>query len=108
MTPISKVETPLPLFAVGTIAAEHANCFLAEVKTETEKVLRSFGSREYNALKVTNIPNGSRLNRVLKQMGVPHFPRPEPGSTVSQSANRKRKAKVAKKSVAKKAKADTG
>jgi hypothetical protein len=27
MTPISRVETPLPLFAVGTIAAEYADRF---------------------------------------------------------------------------------
>jgi hypothetical protein len=49
MTPILTVETPLPLFAVGTIAAEHANHFLVEVEAETEKVLGSFGLREYDA-----------------------------------------------------------
>jgi hypothetical protein len=108
MTHVLKVEAPLPLFAVGTIAAEHADRFLVEVETETEKVLGSFRPRDYNALRVTNIPNGSHLNRVLEQMGVPYFPRPEPGSTTSQSTNKKRKAEVAKNPAAKKAKADTG
>jgi hypothetical protein len=32
-TPTSKVETPLSLFAVGTIAMEHTDHFLAEVET---------------------------------------------------------------------------
>jgi hypothetical protein len=42
MTPVLKVETPLPSFVVGTIAVEHANHFLAEVETEPEGVLGSF------------------------------------------------------------------
>jgi hypothetical protein len=66
MTPVWKVETPLPLFAMGTIAVEHADHFLAEVETKTKKVLGSFGLREYDALRVANIPNGGRLNHVLK------------------------------------------
>jgi hypothetical protein len=65
------VENPLPLFAVGTIAAEHIDHFLAEVKMETEKVLGRFRPRQYDALKVVNILNGSRMNRVLEQLGVP-------------------------------------
>jgi hypothetical protein len=108
MTPVSKVETPLPLFVVGTIAAEHVDRFLAEVETEAEKVLGSFGPREYDAFKVANIPNDGRLNHVLEKMGVPYFPRPQPGSAASQSANKKRKAEVAKKLATKKAKAGSG
>jgi hypothetical protein len=107
-TPVSRVETPLLMFAMGTIAAEYADHFLAEVETETEKVLGSFGPREYDALRWVNIPNGGRLNRDFKQMGVLYSPRPGPGSTASQSANRKRKAVVAKKTAAKKAKAGSG
>jgi hypothetical protein len=61
MTPMSKVETPLPLFAV-----EHADHFLAEVETETERVLGSFGPREYDALRVATILNGSCLNHILE------------------------------------------
>jgi hypothetical protein len=38
-----KVETPLPLFAVGTIAAEHVDCVLVKIETEAERVLGSFG-----------------------------------------------------------------
>jgi hypothetical protein len=108
MTPMSKVETPLPLFAVGTIAVEHTDHFLAEVETETEKVLGSFRPREYNALRVANIPNGNCMNHVLKQMGVPYFPRPKLGSAASQSVNKKRKVEVAKKMAAKKVKAGMG
>jgi hypothetical protein len=80
---------------------------LAEVETEAERVLGSFGPREYDALMVANILNGGRLNRVLEQMGVPYFPRPQPGSVASQSANKKQKAEVAKKPATKKAKAGT-
>jgi hypothetical protein len=39
MTPVSKVETPLPRFTLGTIAMEHASRVLAEVETEAERVL---------------------------------------------------------------------
>jgi hypothetical protein len=42
-TPVSKVETPLPLFVVGNIAAEHTNRLLAKIETEAKKVLGSFG-----------------------------------------------------------------
>jgi hypothetical protein len=106
-TPVSKVETPLLLFAVGTIATELVDHFLAEVEIETERVLWSFEPREYNALRVVNISNDGRLNCVLEQMGVSYFPRPQPGSTASQSANKKWKAEVANKSTAKKAKASS-
>jgi hypothetical protein len=75
---------------------------------EIERVLGSFGPREYDALMAVNIPNGGRLNRILKQMGVSYFPRPQPGSAASQSANKKRKAEVAKKLATKKAKAGSG
>jgi hypothetical protein len=108
MTPMLKVETPQPLFAVGTIATEYADHFLVEVETEAKRVLESFGLREYNALIMVNISNGDRLNRVFEQIGVPHFPHPQPDSIASQSANKKWKAKVAKKPAAKKAKAGSG
>jgi hypothetical protein len=107
-TPMSKVQTPLPLFAVGTIAVEHAGCFLTEVKKEAERVLGSFGPREYDSLLVANIMYDSRLNHIHEQMGVPYFPCPQPGFTSSQAANKKRKAKVAKKPAAKKVKAGSG
>jgi hypothetical protein len=69
MTPVSKVETPLPLLAMGTIAAEHADHFLVEVKMEIEGMLGSFGPREYDALMAVNIPNGGHLNRIFKETG---------------------------------------
>jgi hypothetical protein len=39
MTHVSNIETCLPLFVVGTIAAEHTDHFLAEVEANTERVL---------------------------------------------------------------------
>jgi hypothetical protein len=108
MTPVLKVETPLPLFAVGSITVEHTDHFLVEVETEAERVLGSFRPREYDALAVANILNGGRLNHVLEQMRVTYFPRPQPGSAASQVASKKRKAEVSKKLVAKKAKAGLG
>jgi hypothetical protein len=41
-------------------------------------------------------------------MGAPYFPHPQPGSVASRSANKKRKAEVAKKLAAKKSKAGSG
>jgi hypothetical protein len=81
--PVSRVETPHLLFAMGTIAAEYADHFLVEVETETEKVLGRFGPREYDALILANIPNGGRLNRVFEQMEFLYSPCPEPGSVAS-------------------------
>jgi hypothetical protein len=64
MTPVSKVETPLPLFTLGSIAMQHASHILAEVEMEVERVLGGFWPREYDALVATNVPNGGRLNHV--------------------------------------------
>jgi hypothetical protein len=63
---VSKVETLLPLFAMGTIATEHTDHFLMEVETEAKRVLGSFGPRQYDALRVANITNDGRLNCVLE------------------------------------------
>jgi hypothetical protein len=57
---------PLQLFAVGAIVVAYASHVLAKVETEAEKVLGSFGPREYDALVAVNIPNGGRLNRVFE------------------------------------------
>jgi hypothetical protein len=80
MTPMSKVETPLPIFAVGNIATEYTAHVLAEVETEVEKVLGSFGAKEYDVLYTVNILNDDCLNQLLEQMGVLYTPRPLPGS----------------------------
>jgi hypothetical protein len=61
-TPVLKVETPLPLFAVENVTTEHANRGLAEIEMEAERVLGSFGPKEYDALGLANILNGGRLN----------------------------------------------
>jgi hypothetical protein len=36
-TPMSKVDTPLPLFDVGNVAVEHAAHLLEEIEREAEK-----------------------------------------------------------------------
>jgi hypothetical protein len=51
------VETPLPLFVVGDVAAEHADSVLAEIEMESKKVLGSFGPKEHDALRIANISN---------------------------------------------------
>jgi hypothetical protein len=98
MTLVSKVETCLPQFTMRTIAVEHADHFLVDVETDAERVLGSFGPREYDG----------HLNRVFEQMGVSYAPHPLPSSEASQAANEKRKAEVSKKPTAKKMKAGKG
>jgi hypothetical protein len=104
MTPVSKVETPLPLFAVGNIATEHANRLLAEIEAEAKKVLGSFRPKEYDALCMAKISNGGRLNLVLEQMGVSYAPLPLPGTKASHKAIKKRKAEVSMRPTVKRAK----
>jgi hypothetical protein len=91
MTPVSKVETTLLLFAMGTTAVGHADRVLAEVETEAKRVLGSFRPWEYDALVATNIPNSSHLNRVLEEMGVSYASRPVLDSEASQVANKNQK-----------------
>jgi hypothetical protein len=104
MTPVSKVETPLPLFTVGNVAVEHADHLLAEIETEAKKVLGSFEPKEYDALCMVKILNGSRLNRVLEQMGVPYASRPLPVTEASHATIKKWKAEVSRRQVVKRAK----
>jgi hypothetical protein len=59
MTPVSKVETTLLLFVVGAVTAEHVDHVLAENEMEAERVLGSFGPKEYEALVAANISNES-------------------------------------------------
>jgi hypothetical protein len=51
---------------MGTISPGHADQVLAEIETGAERVLGSFGPREYDALRMANIPNDGHLNRVLE------------------------------------------
>jgi hypothetical protein len=88
-TPMSKVETPLPLFVVRNIATKHTDRVLAKIEMEAEKVLGSLGPKEHDALRMVNILNAGHLNRVLEQMGVSHAPRPLPGPEASQAAIKK-------------------
>jgi hypothetical protein len=57
-TPVLKVEAALLLFAVENVAGEHANRVWVEIETEAERVLGSFGLKEYDTLRAANIPNG--------------------------------------------------
>jgi hypothetical protein len=53
---VSKVETLLPLFAMGTIATEHTDHFLMEVETEAKK-----GAGELRT-KTIRCPQGSKYH----------------------------------------------
>jgi hypothetical protein len=108
MTPMLKVEASLPLFTMESVATEHTDRVLAEIETEAEKVLGSFGLKEHDALRIANILNINHLNPVLEHMGVSYAPRPLPGSKASQAAINKRKAEVSKKLAAKKVKVGPG
>jgi hypothetical protein len=107
MTPVSKIQTLLPLFPVEPVSAEDAAHVLVEVETEAERFLWSFGLREYDALMTAKLPNGGRLNRVFEKMGVAYAPHLLPGSEASQAARDKWKAEVSKKLAAKRAKTGT-
>jgi hypothetical protein len=51
-TPMSKVETPLPVFVMGNVAVEHADHVLVEVDREVDEVLGSFRPKEHDALRI--------------------------------------------------------
>jgi hypothetical protein len=61
-TPVSKVQTQLPLFLIETVSVKNGHHVLEEVETETERIIGSFRLKEYDALKTVNLPNGDRLN----------------------------------------------
>jgi hypothetical protein len=46
MTPVSKVQSPLPLFHVELVSVEAVSNVLSEVETEAERFLGSFIQRE--------------------------------------------------------------
>jgi hypothetical protein len=63
-TPMSNIRTPLPSFPVVSMSVRDVAWVLAEVETEAERYLGSFGPREYDALMTVNLPNRGHLNRV--------------------------------------------
>jgi hypothetical protein len=81
-TPVSNVQTPLLVFPVGAVSVEGADCLLAEVEIEAERILESFRLKEYDAPSMVNLPNGGRLNHVFEQMGLAYAPWPLPGTEV--------------------------
>jgi hypothetical protein len=84
MTPMLKVHNPLLVFPVGAVSVEIASHLLAEVETEAERILGSFGPKEYDTLSKANLPNGGHLNCVFEQMGLAYAPRPLPGTKLSR------------------------
>jgi hypothetical protein len=103
-TPMSKVQTPLPMFSVEAVSTESASCILAEVETEAERILGSFGLKEYDALSMVKLPNGGCLNHVFEQMGLAYASRPLPRTEAFLAAKEKCKVEVSKKLIPKKAK----
>jgi hypothetical protein len=96
------------LFAVENVAVEHVDRVLAEIEMQAERVLGSFGPKEYDALGTANIPKGGLLNRVLEHIGVSYASRSVPISDASQTAVRKRNAEVSRKPIMKWMKASSG
>jgi hypothetical protein len=103
-TPMSKVQTPLPMFSVEAVSTESASCILAEVETEAERILGSLGLKEYDALSMVKLPNGGCLNHVFEQMGLAYASRPLPRTEAFLAAKEKCKVEVSKKLIPKKAK----
>jgi hypothetical protein len=68
-TPVLKVCTSLLVFLVEMVSTENGSRVLAEVETEAERILCSFGPKEYDALTTTKLPNDGRLNHVFEQLG---------------------------------------
>jgi hypothetical protein len=87
-TPVSKVHTPLPVFLIETVSTENASRVLAEVETEAERILGSFGPKEQDALTMARLPNHGRLNCVFEKMGLAYAPRRLPSSEASQTGRR--------------------
>jgi hypothetical protein len=69
MTPVSKVQTVLPLFSIESVSTEDTTRILAEVETEAERFLGWFRPREYNALMTVKLLNRGHLNHVFEQIG---------------------------------------
>jgi hypothetical protein len=93
MTAVSKVKMPLPIFPVEAVSTEDANCFLATVKTDAEKILGSYGPREHDVCMIAKLPNGGCLNRVFEQMGVPYAPHPLTGTEAFTTATKEVKSR---------------
>jgi hypothetical protein len=100
-TPVSRVRTPLLVFLVEMVSVENTRHILAKVETEVEKILGSFGPKEYDALTTAKLPNGERLNRVFEQMGLAYALRPLPGSEASQMARKSEKLRCQRNQVQK-------
>jgi hypothetical protein len=103
-TPMSKVPTPLPILPVEAVSEESASRILTEVETEAQRILGSFGSKEYDVFSMAKLPNGGHLNHIFEQMLLAYTLWQLPETEAFQAAREKRKAEVSKKPIAKKAK----
>jgi hypothetical protein len=79
-THVSKVWTPLPLFPVEAVSVENSSHVLAEVEIEVERIIGSFGPKEYDAFTKAKLPNGDCLNHVFENMGLAYAPCLLPGT----------------------------
>jgi hypothetical protein len=66
MTAVSKVETPLLVFPVEPVSAKDMGHFLAKVEMDIERILGSFGTKEYDAIVTGKLLNGGHLNHVFE------------------------------------------
>jgi hypothetical protein len=82
MIVMSKVQTPLPLFPIEVVSTKNTGHFLAKIETDAERILGTFGPKEYDALRMVKLLNGGHLNRVLSRweclMLRVHFQVPKP------------------------------
>jgi hypothetical protein len=68
-TPVSKIQTLLPLFPIETVFVENSHRVLAEVEIEAERILGSFSPKEHDALEMEKLLNGGRLNHDFSRWG---------------------------------------
>jgi hypothetical protein len=64
-THVLKVRTPLPVFLMEVVYAISVSCVLAEVETEADRILGSFGPKEHDALTMAKLPNGGHLYHIF-------------------------------------------
>jgi hypothetical protein len=90
VTPVSKVETPLPNFVASCKDDEDDIKFLARVELDAKVIVGSYTRLEHNFY-IAWLHSEGRLNRVLELMGVAYGPHALPGSDAFTKASKKRK-----------------
>jgi hypothetical protein len=103
-TAVSKVMEPLPKFPVAQIEGENSYQFLVKADQDAERTAGSYSPKEHEACASAKLPNGGRLNRIFKQMGIAYVPHQALGTEASAAATQKRKPDTSSEIVRKKAK----